>query len=79
MTIESLTYELTKSLRRPTSRTLSLIEKALNYLSPFESAEATAASPTERQDLLELLNTHRMILCPYMDLDRIETHLRHSP
>lgn len=78
MNIPELTAELTRSLRRPTRKTLSLINKALSYLTPFEQPEARTASPSERRDLLELLNTHRMILCPYMDLDRIESHLLRS-
>ena len=78
MSIRELTYELSESLRKPTRRTLSLINKALSYLTPFESGQAKVASTTERADLLILLNTHRMVLCPYADLDRIESHLIHN-
>ncbi|MBD5420945.1 MAG: hypothetical protein HDR47_06915 [Bacteroides sp.] len=78
MNIPELTAELTRSLRRPTRKTLSLINKALSYLTPFEHPEARTASPVERADLLHLLNTHRLILSPYMDLDRIESHLLRS-
>ena len=78
MNIPELTAELTRSLRRPTRKTLSLINKALSYLTPFESPQATTTSRAERADLLNLLNTHRLILSPYMDLDRIESHLLHS-
>ena len=77
MSIRELTYELSVSLRKPTRRTLSLINKALSYLIPFESGQAKVASMAERTDLLTLLNTHRMVLCPYADLDRIEWHLQH--
>ena len=78
MNIPELTAELTRSLRRPTRKTLSLINKALSYLTPFESAQATTTSRAERADLLHLLNTHRLVLSPYMDLDRIESHLLRS-
>ena len=44
-TIPSLTAELTKSLRRPSRKTLSLIEKALSYLTPFENMEPRASQP----------------------------------
>ena len=76
MTVEALTYELTKSLRKPTSRTLTLINKALSYLTPFESPKASPASPTERTELLAMISTHRWTLSPYIDLDRIESHLQ---
>ena len=78
MNIPELTAELTRSLRRPPRKTLSLINKALSYLTPFESAQARTASASERDDLLLLLNTHRLVLSPYMDLDRIESHLLRS-
>ena len=78
MSIRELTKELSVSLRHPTRRTLSLINKALYHLTPFESPQATTTSRTERADLLHLLNTHRLILSPYMDLDRIESHLLRS-
>lgn len=76
MTTQELTYELTKSLRRPTRQTLTLIDKALGWLRPFESARATAASDCEKRELLELLTTHRLALCPYIDVERIEWNLR---
>ena len=75
-TITTLTAQLTASLRKPTRRTLALIDKALSYLTPFESSQARTASATERSELLSLLNTHRMVLSPYLDPDLIETHLR---
>ena len=74
--ISDLTSELTRSMRRPGRRTLALIDRALGYLVPFESAKAGVASPYERRELLELLDTHRMILCPYMDTDKAERNLR---
>ena len=89
-TIPSLTAELTKSLRRPSRKTLSLIEKALSYLTPFENMEPRASQPahkvhtadtpsreadTLKRDLLTLLTTHRMVLTPYIDTHRIETIL----
>ncbi len=75
--IPELTAQLTRSLRRPTTRTLTLIEKALNLLTPFESAMARTASQAERQALLDLLTTHRMVLTPYLDAERVESHLRY--
>lgn len=71
--ITTLTAQLTISLRRPTRRTLTLIEKA--YLSPFESQLARTASAAERHDLLELLYAHRMVLAPYLDTDSIARNL----
>ena len=77
-TITALTGQLTVSLRRPTRKTLSLIDKALAYLTPFESARAQTTSPTERQELLELLNAHRMVLSPYIDTDLVAWNLHQS-
>ncbi len=76
MSISELTVQLSKSLRRPTGRTLTLIDKALSYLTPFESAMARTASQAERKDLLNLLKTHHLVLSPYIDTARIESHLR---
>ena len=75
--VEELTLQLTRSLRRPSSRTLRLIDKALSYLHPFESPRASVTSPSEKKDLLNLLNTHRQLLSPYIDTDRIESHILH--
>ena len=75
--VEELTLQLTRSLRRPSSRTLRLIDKALSYLLPFESPLASVTSPSEKKDLLNLLNTHRQLLSPYIDTDRIESHILH--
>lgn len=74
--ISKLNSELTRSLRRPTSRTLRLLDRALSYLTPFESPLAKTASAAERQDLLSLLTVHRMPLSPYLDVDRVEMNLR---
>ena len=74
--LRNLTCEISLSLRRPGRRTLTLIDKALSYLTPFESPRATVASSAERRDLLELLDTHRMTLCPYLDIDKVEWNLR---
>ena len=74
--VSTLTADLSLSLRKPGRRTLSLIDKALSYLIPFESAGARTASGTERRELLELLNAHRVVLAPYIDTDRIEYHLK---
>ncbi len=74
--IAKLSVELTASLRRPTSRTLRLIDRALSYLTPFESPLAKTASPAERRDLLALLKAHRTPLSPYLDVDKIERNLR---
>ncbi len=76
MTITEVTKQLTASMRRPSGRTLALIDKALAYLTPFESAKANVVSASEKQELLELLRTHRLSLSPYLDLDRIESNLR---
>ena len=76
MTIPELTSLLTKSLRKPTTRTLTLIDRALSHLTPFESAQARTASASERAELLDMISAHRLTLCPYIDLDRIESHLR---
>ncbi len=92
MTIDQLTLQLTASLRRPTSRTLTLIEKAIRLLSPYEQApRAHTAKPTLRPSadtaqsadtsttaLLHLLTTHRIALTPYLDTHRIESNLRLS-
>ncbi len=74
--VAELTAQLSHSLKRPNRRTLSLIDKALSYLTPFESPRAQAASSSEKQDLLSLLAAHRMVLTPYIDTDRIEFNLR---
>ena len=75
-TIGALTSQLTASMKKPGARTLTLIDKALSYLTPFESAKASAVSQYEKRELLELLNTHRPLLTPYLDADRIESNLR---
>lgn len=75
--IAKLTDDLKRSLKRPSSRTLRLIDKALSYLTPFESPKASVTSTSEKKDLLDLLNIHRMILTPYIDTDLIERNLRH--
>ncbi|MDE5997169.1 MAG: hypothetical protein K2G77_03050, partial [Muribaculaceae bacterium] len=74
--ITKLCGELKLSLKRPTSRTLRLIDRALSYLTPFESPKASVVSPSEKQDLLQLLDTHRDILCPYINIDKIEHNLK---
>ena len=74
--IGALTEELTRSMRRPGRKTLALIDRALSYLSPFESKKATVASVAEKKDLLELLERHRMVLSPYVDIDRVEWNLK---
>ncbi len=73
--VAELTEQLTLSLRRPSNRTLRLIDRALSYLLPFESPKAGVASQAERIDLLTLLRTHRDILSPYLNADRIQTNL----
>lgn len=74
--VEELSCELTRSLKRPSRRTLRLLDRALSYLTPFESPRARTTSPSERRDLLALLTTHRLPLSPYLDVDRIERNLR---
>ncbi len=74
--VAELTAQLSRSLNKPNRRTLSLIDKALSYLTPFESPQAGVASPSEKQDLLDLLRAHRLVLTPYIDTDRIEWNLR---
>ncbi len=76
--IAKLSSELTASLRKPSRRTLALIDKALSYLTPFESPKASVTSASEKKDLLDLLNIHRMVLLPYLDTDRIERNLRYG-
>ncbi len=77
--IAKLSSELTASLRKPSRRTLTLIDKALSYLTPFESPKATVTSASEKKDLLDLLKAHQLVLSPYIDTDRIEWNLkRHS-
>ncbi len=76
--ISTLTADLTRSTKRPNSRTLRLLDKALNLLHPFESPKAEVTSPSERQDLLSLLSIHRDILSPYINLDKVESNLRHT-
>ncbi len=75
--VAKLTDDLAASLRRPSRRTLTLINKALSYLIPFESPRAAVTTSAERQDLLTLLQEHRMVLTPYIDTDRVENNLRH--
>ena len=74
--IGRLCSELNLALRKPGRRTLSLIDKALSYLTPFESPKASVTSLEEKRDLLELLNVHRLYLSPYIDTDKIERNLR---
>ena len=73
--VDELTVELTRSMRRPGRKTLSLINKALSYLIPFESPLACATSRAERRELLDLIHAHRTILCPYINVDRVERNL----
>ena len=77
-TISTLTAQLTVSLRKPTRGTLALIDRALSYLIPFESPRARTVSASERSDLLKLLDTHRPVLSPYLDTDRVGWNLRHQ-
>ena len=76
--LQTLSAALTRSLRRPGPRTLRLIDKALALLTPFESPLALTTSAAERQELLDLLRTHRLIFCPYINVDRIESNLRRA-
>ena len=76
--VARLTADLSRSLRRPGRRTLALIDKALSYLTPFESPLARTASGAERQELLDLICTHKLIFCPYINVDRIESNLRRA-
>ncbi len=76
--ISTLTADLAQSAKRPGSRTLRLLDKALRLLHPFESPRAQVTSPSERQDLLSLLSIHRDILSPYINLDKVESNLRHT-
>ena len=77
-TLKELTAQLADSLRHPTRRTLTLINKALSYLTPFESPCASVTSSAEKRDLLALLDSHRMTFTPYLDVDRVEWNLRRS-
>ncbi len=57
--VAELTAQLSRSLKRPSSRTLRLIDKALSYLTPFESPKASVTSATEKKDLeikIQILN-----------------------
>ena len=74
--VGELRVELARSMRRPGRRTLALIDKALSYLTPFESSLACVASRAECIELLDLIHAHRRILCPYIDVDRVENNLR---
>ena len=82
--ISTLTADLTRSLRRPGGKTLSLIDKALALLLPFETSHTARSANTPYceadtlSDLLNLLTTHRLILSPYLDTDRVELNLRHG-
>ena len=76
--LPTLSAALTRSLRRPGPRTLRLIDKALALLTPFESPLALTTSAAERQKLLDLISTHRLTLCPYINVDRIESNLRRA-
>ncbi|MDE6521567.1 MAG: hypothetical protein K2L17_02015 [Muribaculaceae bacterium] len=76
--VADLTSKLSRSIKRPSRRTLQLIDRALSYLTPFESPRASVTSHAERQDLLTLLENHRMSLCPYIDVDKIESNLKAS-
>ena len=76
VSLQTLSAALTRSLRRPGPKTLHLIDKALALLTPFESPLALTTSAAERQELLDLISTHRLTLCPYINVDRIESNLR---
>ncbi len=77
--VAELSAQLSRSLKKPSSRTLALIDKALSYLTPFESSLARVTSASEKKDLLDLLKAHQLVLSPYIDTDRIEWNLkRHS-
>ncbi|MDE6522889.1 MAG: hypothetical protein K2L17_08735 [Muribaculaceae bacterium] len=74
--VADLTSQLSHSIKRPSRRTLRLIDRALSYLTPFESPRASVTSHAERQDLLTLLRTHRDLLSPYLNTLLIESNLR---
>ncbi len=76
--VAELSAQLSRSLKRPSSRTLALIDKALSYLTPFESPKASVTSASEKKDLLALLNAHQLVLSPYLDTARIERNLRYG-
>ena len=78
ITVGELTRQLSVSMRRPGRKTLALIDRALSWLRPFESGKAMVSSPYEKRELLELLDTHRMLLSPYLDTDRVEWNLRNK-
>ncbi len=73
-TASDLTEQLTSSLRRPTRKTLRLIDRAISLLAPYESAHSVRCADTTA--LLTLLTTHRLTLSPYLDTARIERNLR---
>ncbi|MDE7097263.1 MAG: hypothetical protein K2O47_07215 [Muribaculaceae bacterium] len=80
--VSRLNYDLSASLRRPTRRTLSLIDKAIALLMPFENSCKVSKGHhsfdpgTDGADLLSLLATHRQALSPYLDISRIESNLK---
>ena len=80
--VSKLNDDLSASLRRPTRRTLSLIDKAIELLLPFESScpvskdHRSSDSGSDGADLLSLLVTHRQALSPYLDISRIESNLK---
>ena len=76
--LPTLSAALTRSRRRPGPKTLRLIDKALALLTPFERPLALTTSAAERQELLDLLRIHRLTLCPYINVDRIESNLRRA-
>ena len=78
VSLQTLSAALTHSLRRPGPKTLRLIDKALALLTPFESPRALTTSAAERQELLDLIRTHRLTFCPYINVDRIESNLRRA-
>ncbi len=76
--IAKLTDDLKRSLKRPSSRTLRLIDKALSYLTPFESSLARVTSASEKKDLLDLLHRHPMVLTPYIGTDGIQSNPKYG-
>ena len=77
--VTTLTAELTRSLRRPSRKTLSLIEKALSYLTPFENMEPRASqpahtahttdTPSREADTLKAIDTARSTDTPHCEAD----------
>lgn len=74
--INSLSNKLAESSKHPDRQTLSLIDRALALLLPFERHRPLTTSTPELQALSSLLNNNSTLLSPYLDIRSTLNNLR---